>query len=32
MLSTCLFSTTSELKYPYKLHAYKKECNMFNVY
>ena len=28
MLSICLFSTTSELTYAYKLYAYKKECNM----
>ena len=25
MLSICLFSYTSELKYAYKLYAYKKE-------
>ena len=26
MLSICLFFETSELKYAYKLYAYKKEC------
>ena len=26
MLSICLFFEKSELKYAYKLHAYKKEC------
>ena len=28
MLSICLFFKTSELKYAYKLHAYKKKMNV----
>ena len=31
MLSICLFFLTSELKYAYKLYAYKKKCNCLTV-